>query len=554
MGDNQQNRNTEEQRDLREAQFVEMAQEITAEQTLVEIQNLSANGSSVELASARLVKKAFAAKNLLLILLDEECPSLVFRKLLGDDGTWLVEDTLQIDPMPADSDAWNQAVIDAACSNLEALENEPHALVVFLPLSSHQTVMGAFLVVDPNDRIQDPFWKTMLETIAALTADALYRSKESMHLKVSNAELEARLWEITNSRNTLRSLFDSIPSSVYIIDRYYTILAINRARSQRAGLIPQDLVGKKCYEALYKRSEPCPDCQVLETLQSAKITNRNKREWIDQEKYYVWDITSFPVNEYSNGPHQAILFEEDVTEKRGLEADLIQSEKLAAIGQLAAGVAHEINNPLAAVIANAQILKREFRDMDPELNETIQLIEMAGMRAAQVVNNLLEIARRDSTYEFETFSLNENILSAVSLVRHELAKRSIQLTLNLAEDLPEIIASRNHLQGVWINLLVNAMDAIDHPEGNITITTEYVDKSFKVTIQDNGHGIPKEHLTRIFEPFYTTKVVGRGTGLGLSLCLRVVKEHDGNLVVDSALNEGTKFYIYLPDIPRTSQQ
>ena len=213
-------------------------------------------------------------------------------------------------------------------------------------------------------------------------------------------------------------------------------------------------------------------------------------------------------------------------------------------------MAHEINNPLAAVIANAQILRRELRDSDPDAVETLQLIETAGLRASQVVSNLLGIARRESEYEYETFSLNNNIHSAVSLVRHEVVNRSIQLSLDLEDDMPEIIASRNHLQGVWINLLVNAMDAIDHPDGKITISTHYTDKRFLVTFQDNGRGIPKENLTRIFEPFYTTKVVGRGTGLGLSLCLRVIKEHGGDLVVDSQPNQGTAFSIYLPDIPR----
>ncbi len=523
--------------------------QINALQALVEIQSISNNGLPAELKAAVLVRRIFDARNLIMVLLDEEYPSLIFRKVLGSDGSWAMEDTLRVDKTPVDGRNWEQNLIDSACSNLDILQDDQHSLVVFLPLSTHNNTIGAFLVIGPNERIDDTYWKTMLETIGSLTADELYRARERMQLKVSNAELEARSWEITNSRNTLRSLFDSIPSSVYIIDRFYTIIAVNRARSLRAGAPPQNLVGKKCYEAFYKRTDPCPGCEVMDTLQSSGSTNRIQREWIDQEKYFDWDITTFPVNEYSSGPHQAIVFEEDITEKRGLEANLIQSEKLAAIGQLAAGVAHEINNPLAAVIANAQILKRELRDYNPETVETLQLIETAGLRASQVVSNLLGIARRESEYEFETFSLNDNIQSAVSLVRHEVINRSIELALDLNKSMPEIIASRTHLQGVWINLLVNAMDAIDHPDGKITIATRYLDKQFIVTFQDNGRGIPKENLTRIFEPFYTTKVAGRGTGLGLSLCLRVIKEHGGDLVVDSQPSQGTTFSIYLPDIP-----
>jgi two-component system NtrC family sensor kinase len=312
------------------------------------------------------------------------------------------------------------------------------------------------------------------------------------------------------------------------------------------------LVGKKCYEQLYNRSDPCPACRVMETITSANITSRFSREWLDPDKFIEWEITTFPIQEKNNLPHQVIIFEEDVTEKRNLEANLIQSEKLAAVGQLAAGVAHEINNPLAAIIANAQILLREMRNGDPDTLDAIRLIETAGIRASQVVSNLLSIARKEKKYEFELLSLNETITGALSLVHHEVVNHSIEILTDLQEEMPEIVASKNHIQGVWINMIVNSIDAIDKENGRITISSRYVDHEFRIVITDNGKGIPEDQLTRIFEPFYTTKVAGKGTGLGLSVCLRVIKEHQGSIQVESQAGKGSRFTIILPDLARSS--
>jgi signal transduction histidine kinase len=543
----------QETRDLDQLTEAATAEELNAVEALREIQRLTAADAQVDLAGTALVKRIFSAREVFLVLLDDEYPSLAFRKQVGGEPPdWINEDGLHLECTPPDGEQWERAVIEAACADLGCFENDGSAVILCLPLTARGKTFGALVVACPNERVNSPFWKTVLETIGVTLANGIAAQREQMMLKVSNADLEARCWEIMNSRNTLRALFDSIPASVYIIDRNYTIIAINQARSIRANATPRDLVGKKCYDRLYGRNEPCQQCRVQQTLQTATITSRTNREWIEQDRSLEWEITTFPIQEMTNVPHQAIVFEQDISEKRGLEANLIQSEKLAAVGQLAAGVAHEINNPLAAVIANAQLLRREMKGADPDALETLQLIETAGVRAAQVVTNLLGIARKETQYEYEAFSLNDNIRGAVSLVHHELVNRSIEVQLSLQDTLPEIIASRNYLQGVWINMIVNAMDAIDSPGGMIKIGTRYENQTFVITIEDNGRGIPEDHLTRIFEPFYTTKIAGRGTGLGLSVCLRVIKEHQGNLMVDSKTAHGTRFTITLPDIPHNA--
>jgi len=241
---------------------------------------------------------------------------------------------------------------------------------------------------------------------------------------------------------------------------------------------------------------------------------------------------------------QAILLEQDVTEKHHLEGIIAQSEKLAAVGQLAAGVAHEINNPLTAIIANAQLLQRQLPPGD-DMQESVELIAQAGARATQVVRNLLDFARKEE-YHLAATDINETVQKALALAQHELLSRSIALDFEPDPDLPPIYASQDHLQGVWLNLLLNAVDAVQDGSGKIKVSTCQVGGEIRVAIADNGKGIPPERLARIFEPFYTTKAPGRGTGLGLSVCHRIVKQYGGHILVHSEVGKGSEFTVVLP--------
>jgi two-component system NtrC family sensor kinase len=303
-------------------------------------------------------------------------------------------------------------------------------------------------------------------------------------------------------------------------------------------------VGRLCYEALYGRSDVCRDCQVLETLFGGQHTSRHKRHWELEDEPQEWEISSYPIYDHTNQVIQAIVHEQDVTEKRRLEATLAQSEKLAAVGQLAAGLAHEINNPLTAIIANAQMLQRELPPED-DRQELVDLIYRAGGRASKVVHNLLDLARKEQ-YDFKPTDLNETVNGALKLLQHEFVSRSLTLIWEPAEGLPLIMASQDQLQGVWINLLSNALDALENGHNELRISTRQQGKEVRVVVADNGKGIPPDKLKRIFEPFYTTKAPGRGTGLGLSVSYRVIKQHGGNIQVESKPGGGTQFSVLLP--------
>ncbi|MGB9640670.1 MAG: ATP-binding protein [Anaerolineales bacterium] len=420
------------------------------------------------------------------------------------------------------------------------------------PLFYEDQLLGVIAIMN---RIRGKFTledQNFLTDIANVFAKNLYQQNQLQQLKIDNATLEVNQWQLLRSRNILRALFDSIPMSMYIVDKKFHLIAVNMNRANRINTAPSELVGRRCYEALYHNTDICPDCKVIDSLYGGKNTTRSKRQWQEDDQPLEWEINTFPIYDDANLVTQAIVLEQDVTEKRRLEASLAQSEKLAAVGQLAAGLAHEINNPLTAIIANTQLLQRELQ-ADADIMEMIDLIARAGQRAAQVVRNLLDMARKEE-YIFEPVDLDQTLQKAFALVQHELVARSIQLSYEPAEGLPKILASKDHLQGVWVNLLTNAIDSFeegDHREIHVASTLQ--NNEVRVIFMDNGKGIPSEKLNRIFEPFYTTKAPGRGTGLGLSLCHRIIKQHGGSIHVDSEVGVGTIFTVALPiDHPITS--
>lgn len=501
------------------------------------------------------VRDYVKASDAILILFDRENPEWANRKTLGRDRTWKIETAFPIrDSVLCRSNADRITAIEYASESdprfdpvIFADSTAPVRNVLLVPLISDNTKLGLLVFTNPEFETDAGDRYEFLKLFVRGTANAILTVERNRQLIVNNADLEASQWQILNSRNTLRTFFDNIPSSVFIIDRSYNIVAINKHRSQRLGKQPQELVGEKCYEKLRGNSSPCANCLIMDSL-NGMPTVRTMNEVGPNGTLTHWEITTAPIREDDDGIDRVIVFEEDVTEKWILEANLIHAEKMASIGQLAANVAHEINNPLAAIIANAQLLLRDLSDADEDIIDALKLIETAGDRAAKIVNNLLDSARREKHYEFEEISLNKTIEDAISLLRHEINKRSISIKLDLAREMPPILANKNQLKGVWINLVNNAMDAIASKRGRISISTRYENRDFVVVVSDNGRGMSPEHQEHVFEPFYTTKEPGKGTGLGLSVSLQAIKEHHGDIQFESAPGKGTKFVVILPDI------
>lgn len=242
------------------------------------------------------------------------------------------------------------------------------------------------------------------------------------------------------------------------------------------------------------------------------------------------------------------------------QSQLIQSEKLGAIGQLAAGVAHELNNPLGGILGYAQFTLEKLKKNNPDATTSKEIssyiryltdIEKQARRCKTIVQNLLRFSRSSKTTEFSSINLNTIIEDTCTFVEHQLHMNQITLKIQLDENLPEIQANAGQLQQVFTNLIINAMHA-SPPDTEIEIRTRFspplgeFDGTVEVLCIDQGKGIPAENVKKIFEPFFTTKDVGKGTGLGLSVSYGIIKEHGGEIKVESELDNGTTFTITFP--------
>ena len=250
-------------------------------------------------------------------------------------------------------------------------------------------------------------------------------------------------------------------------------------------------------------------------------------------------------------PGAAVLLFDDQTEKRRLQEQLLQSEKMSAIGQLIAGVAHDLNNPLASVVGFSDLLG-EAPDVPPRLAEPLAVIRQEAERASAIVRNLLSFARRQEG-ERQLQSIRPILESTHQLLKNQLLAAHVELTLEFEPGLPEVEVHANQIKQVFVNIINNAAQAIAgaRPQGGgrIQIVTQCQPDGISVSISDNGPGVPEAITQRVFEPFFSTKSEGEGTGLGLSICLGIVKEHGGAMSVDpggAGSGHGATFTVELP--------
>jgi PAS domain S-box-containing protein len=242
-----------------------------------------------------------------------------------------------------------------------------------------------------------------------------------------------------------------------------------------------------------------------------------------------------------------IILVDDITERTSLESQLAQADKLSSIGLLAAGVAHEINTPLAVISSYAQMLAKQLKG-DERLSPVLDKITQQSFRAAEIANGLLNFSRT-STTEFRQTNLNQVIRDTLSLLEHQFKQAQIEVLLSLADDLPSINGNPGKLQQVFLNLLLNAKEAM--PDGGSLRVATQVNGHVEALITDSGAGIAPEHMKRIYDPFFTTKTTPkpgdkRGTGLGLSVSYGIIQEHAGKIHVESEVGAGTTFHLEFP--------
>ena len=233
----------------------------------------------------------------------------------------------------------------------------------------------------------------------------------------------------------------------------------------------------------------------------------------------------------------------DITEQKILEQQLVRSQKMESIGTLAAGLAHEVGNPLTAISSLVQVLERTSGDQFAK--DKLELINSQVLRIAKIIRNLVDFSRPSANVVKET-DVNKVVRDALSIVQYGKRVKNIEFTVDLADELPKIRLVPDQLAQVFINLLINAIDSLEGRPGTIILRSYERDRTVHIEVRDNGKGIQEEDLEKIFEPFFTTKEVGKGTGLGLWVSYGIVKAFGGDVNVESAAGKGTKFTITFP--------
>jgi signal transduction histidine kinase len=235
----------------------------------------------------------------------------------------------------------------------------------------------------------------------------------------------------------------------------------------------------------------------------------------------------------------------DITEQKKQNERLMSTDRLASLGELAAGTAHEFNNPLTSVIGLSELLMQ--RELPDDIREDMKLINNEAQRAANVARNLLAFGGKHAPAK-QPDQINSIIEDVLELRAYEHKVKNIDVEKHLAPNLPKIMADYFQMQQVFMNIIINAEYFMTeaHGRGTLTITTKKQNDTVRISIADDGPGIPQENLNRIFDPFFTTKEAGKGTGLGLSICHSIVSEHGGQIYVSSQLGKGTTIFIDLP--------
>lgn len=354
-------------------------------------------------------------------------------------------------------------------------------------------------------------------------------------------KLEELVEIISRGKYMWESTFDAITAPVQIVSRDYDILRANLTLASACGKDIAAIIGRKCYEAFAGRKEPCEGCPLEAALAGDRPLRADLGNQVNKREF---EANAYPLG--SAGTDCAVLSYRDVSEERRLQREVIQQEKMAAIGMLAGGVAHEINNPLGGILAFTQLMKRDAQGNEA-LTADLDEVEKAAIRCKKIVADLLDFSRVSKDRERRLFDINAMLEKVFPFIQRELRSLNIELLFEGAAGLPQIVGIPDRLQQVFLNLMTNAIHAMPKG-GKLTVSTKAAGRGrrVEVCVRDTGPGIPKEIRDKIFDPFFTTKEPGKGTGLGLSISYRIVKEHGGEIACDEAGGGGTQFTVRLP--------
>jgi len=414
---------------------------------------------------------------------------------------------------------------DAPARKVETADGGRHWTRAALPLARGPRVVGVLEVAAQDGQAFDQHRLALLDTYADQAAQVLSRSLLHEALSVGKAE-----WE---------GIVDALADGIFIIGRDFVVRRVNRSLASEVGRSPRDLVGPQCFEAVGERAAPCPDCPAIEAFAGEAETRVRKKRIGDR----VHDYCSSPLRDQGGTVYAAVVYARSGASARGhATRDPDRSEALTTVGQLAAGIASEISNPLTAISSYAQLLNLEPENT--KLVEGVRRIQQATERIHRLVRDLTAFVG-PSDEAFYPLDLNQIASAEVSFSRQEMTLGDTRLREEFQTPLPLVLGAKEQLENVLRNLLSNARDAVAG-RGMITVRTRGNGDRVTLEVEDDGIGIPPKDLERVCEPFFTTKPLGKGAGLGLFLAAGVAKKHQGDLTIESEPGRGTRVTLTVP--------
>ena len=439
------------------------------------------------------------------------------------------------------------------------LRDDAHQVEYAAPLRFGGRSKGALIVAfDKREDCDDTVCR-LVDAAAQQAALAAHISSLYLAARAASAnltiEVERRTAEVQAQRRFIEAIIDSLPLSLYAVDRNFEIVAWNRNRELGELGIPRgSVLGKSIFGILTRQKRELLESEFARVFASGEIQRLENTTALANGELKHWLISKIPMwIDRSGEVSHVIAIGEDITARVEANRAVARAEKLAAIGRLAAGVVHEINNPLATISACAEALESrvsggEFKESAAleDLREYLGLIRSEAFRCKTITNGLLDFSHTRSS-EHILVNLADVIASAARLLSHQQRGELVEIQIETPNDLPLVAGDAGQLQQAVIALATNAIDAM--PDGGVLkIVSRRNGSSVLVEVSDTGVGIPQQNITKIFEPFFTTKEIGKGTGLGLAVCYGILTEHEGRLDVQSTPGVGTTFTISLPAI------
>jgi PAS domain S-box-containing protein len=369
----------------------------------------------------------------------------------------------------------------------------------------------------------------------------------------------ARLFDQTLAdAKELEAVFNAIADLIFVLDSDSVILEANPAIAERYGVSLQELVGRHCYEALYGNRQLCEPCPARFTLATGQPKQCVVREQLPDGMEAWLDVATYPIFDEEGEVSRVVKYERDITERKRLEAQLLQAQKMEAVGTLAGGIAHDFNNILTSILGYTSLVVGQLEPGDPRRDD-LQYVERAARRAAELTRQLLTFSRRD-VREPGPMHVTPLIKEIAKLLERTFS-RSITIRTVLSAEAGPVLIEPSQLEQVVMNLCINARDAM--PEGGellIEVQEVFLDEEYcrvqandakpgryvLISVSDTGQGMDEKTLRRAFDPFFTTKEMGKGTGLGLAVVWGIVTNRGGFVHLYSELGVGTSVHVYLP--------